>query len=190
MQALAAPVAARAQSCERYIRLIHSDRVRRQSINRPVTRGRSGPCDLRPNQRADGMLQRHDRTCDEDWLLECYLDGWAEVKLAKILDAAAPDYHYSEPLVGRFSWSSLPQYFELVRGRFARTGAIVRQDLAFIMRVPVHGLRRRTEDSRMFRCEAPRIGLTGMAWIVVGPCGVIAEHVAYDLNLASMLLRE
>jgi hypothetical protein len=135
------------------------------------------------------MLQRPERTRDEHWLLDCYLEGWAEVNLAKILDAAAPDYGFYDPLVGRFSWSSLPQYFERVRGRFARAGEVVRQDLAFIMRGPMNGLERGPKGTLLFWREAPRIGLAGTALIVVGPCGVIAEHVAYDLNLASELLR-
>ena len=135
------------------------------------------------------MLQRLKRTRDEDWLLECYLDGWAEVNLAKILDAAAPDYHFYDPLVGRFSWSSLPQYFELVRGKFARAGTIVRQDLAFLLHGPMNGFERGPEGTLLYWREAPRIGLTGMAWIVIGPSGVIAEHVSYDLNLASVQLR-
>jgi len=42
--------------------------------------------------------------------------------------------------------------------------------------------------SQQFWREAPRIGLTGSAQIVVGPYGVIAERVVYDLNLASDLL--
>jgi hypothetical protein len=37
--------------------------------------------------------------------------------------------------------------------------------------------------------EAPRIGLTGVAWIEIGELGVSAERVAYDLNVASDLLR-
>jgi hypothetical protein len=37
--------------------------------------------------------------------------------------------------------------------------------------------------------EAPRIGLTGIARIEIGERGVSAESVAYDLNMASDLLR-
>ena len=36
---------------------------------------------------------------------------------------------------------------------------------------------------KFFR-EAPRLGLTGISFITIGEHGVIAESVAYDLNLA------
>ena len=37
--------------------------------------------------------------------------------------------------------------------------------------------------------EAPRLGLTGITFITLGARGVLAEKVAYDLNLASEILR-
>jgi hypothetical protein len=37
--------------------------------------------------------------------------------------------------------------------------------------------------------EAPMIGLTGICKVKLGDQGVIAENVAYDLNLATELLR-
>jgi hypothetical protein len=46
----------------------------------------------------------------------------------------------------------------------------------------------RAEGLEFWR-EAPRIGLTGITRIEVGEHGVISERVAYDLNLASDLLR-
>jgi hypothetical protein len=38
--------------------------------------------------------------------------------------------------------------------------------------------------------EAPRLGLTGLSVITVGPLGVTSERVAYDLNMASEQLRQ
>jgi hypothetical protein len=143
------------------------------------------------------MLQRPERARyqipAEHWLLlDCYLQGWAEVNLAKVLDAAAPDYEFYDPLVGRFCWSSLPRYFELVRGRFTRAGVDARRDLSFLMRGPMYVSReyapRDVPDGMLFWREAPRIGLAGMARIVVGPCGIVSESVTYDPNLASDLL--
>jgi hypothetical protein len=46
----------------------------------------------------------------------------------------------------------------------------------------------RSNELQFWR-EAPRIGLTGVAWIEIGRLGVSAEHVAYDLNMVSDLLR-
>ena len=37
--------------------------------------------------------------------------------------------------------------------------------------------------------EAPRLGLSGITFITIGERGVVAENVAYDLNLASDVLR-
>jgi hypothetical protein len=45
----------------------------------------------------------------------------------------------------------------------------------------------RSNELQFWR-EAPRIGLTGVAWIEIGRLGVSAENVAYDLNMVSDLL--
>ena len=134
------------------------------------------------------MLQRLDRAGSEqalqEWLLDYYVRGWAEADPVRILEATAPNYHFHDPLVGLFSRQSLAHYFEMLRGKCARAGAIERCDLAFVLRGPMRG----SNGSQQFWREAPRIGLTGIAQIVVGPYGVITERVAYDLNLASDLL--
>jgi hypothetical protein len=46
----------------------------------------------------------------------------------------------------------------------------------------------RSPQELQFWREAPRIGLTGVAEIEIGERGVVAERVAYDLNLASDML--
>src|SRR5262245_28875424 len=117
-----------------------------------------------------------------------YLEGWAEANLAKIFAATAHGYRFDDPLVGAFSRWSFPVYFEHLRGRFARAGAIAPQDFAFFSHGPMNGPRRRGQ-LKFFR-EAPRLGLTGVAFITIGDRGIIAESVAYDLNLASGLLRD
>jgi hypothetical protein len=43
--------------------------------------------------------------------------------------------------------------------------------------------------ARQFWREAPRLGLTGTSEIILGPQGIVAERVAYDLNLACGQLR-
>ena len=65
----------------------------------------------------------------------------------------------------------------------ARAGAVSRQDLSFHLRGPMDRLSR--DDEFEFWREAPRIGLTGISQIKASPRGVLAESVAYDLNLAS-----
>jgi signal transduction histidine kinase len=57
--------------------------------------------------------------------------------------------------------------------------------MAFFLRGPMDA---RSNELQFWR-EAPRIGLTGIARIEVGERGVSAECVAYDLNVASDLLR-
>ena len=121
-------------------------------------------------------------------LLDLYLAGWAEANPAKILAATAPGYRFDDPLVGPFSRLTLPVYFGRLRARFACAGAIAAQDLRFFIRGPMDGPRRRGR-LEFFR-EAPRLGLTGITVITMSRHGVVAESVAYDLNLACDLLRD
>jgi hypothetical protein len=92
-------------------------------------------------------------------LLDRYLEGWAEVDLSKIFAATAHNYRFDDPLV-----------------------AVAAKDLAFFIRGPMDGPLSRGR-LKFFR-EAPRLGLTGISFITIGEHGVIAESVAYDLNLA------
>ena len=128
-------------------------------------------------------LSDHETT--RNGLLECYLEGWAEANLVKILAATSPDYRFHDPFVGSFSRWSLDEYFDRVQHRLARSGAIGPQHLGFLLRGPMDA---RPSELQFWR-EAPQIGLTGVAWIEIGRLGVSAEKVAYDLNMASDLLR-
>src|SRR5262245_63191359 len=79
-------------------------------------------------------------------MLARYFEGWAEADPAKIADATAEDYDFHDPLVGRYSRRTLPQYLALLRSRFAVLGVAPVQHLAFTLRGPVvgsfHGARR------------------------------------------------
>jgi hypothetical protein len=121
-----------------------------------------------------------------DFILARYLEGWAEANPVKIFDATAAGYCFHDPLVGSFSRRGLPEYFERLQVQFARTGPISRQDLFFQLRGPMDWLSR--HDELEFWRTAPRVGLTGTSQIKAGPRGVLAESVAYDLNLASDVL--
>jgi hypothetical protein len=133
------------------------------------------------------MLHRHDVRewpTAEDWLLDTYVEGWAEADADLILGATAPSYCFHDPLIGRFARASLPRYFTLLHEKFARAGAMKRRDVAFDLRGPMIGV-----PGLQFWREAPRLGLTGITEIVVGPHGIVSERVAYDLNLACGQLR-
>jgi hypothetical protein len=120
-------------------------------------------------------------------LLDRYLKGWAEVNLGKILAATAHGYCFHDPLIGQFSRRNFPAYFEHLQARFACAGAAEPQDFAFVIRGPMDGP---LQHGRLSFCrEAPRLGLTGITLITIGERGIIAESVAYDLNLACHLLR-
>jgi hypothetical protein len=120
-------------------------------------------------------------------MLACYLEGWAEADPAKIAGATADDYDFYDPLIGHFTRRTLPQYFALLRSRFAIAGVAETRDLAFSLRGPMTG------DShaarRQYWREAPLLGLTGLAEITVRRGRVVAEEVAYDLNIACETLR-
>jgi hypothetical protein len=140
--------------------------------------------DVGPN-----MMQSLDRARDQASRtspLDCYLEGWAETNLDKILDATATGYRFCDPLVGSFSRWSLHEYFDLLQDKLSRAGVIRRPDIAFILSGPMD--RPSSLRGFQFSREAPRIGLTGVSQIEVGERGVIAENVAYDLNLASDVL--
>ena len=119
--------------------------------------------------------------------LDRYAEGWAEANVDKILDATAPNYRFTDPLVGSFSGGSLHEYFDMLQASFSRAGTITKRELAFFLRGPSEG-RSNGKDLRFWR-EAPLIGLTGVAEVEIGERGVIAERVAYDGNLASDTLR-
>src|SRR5262249_5668125 len=133
------------------------------------------------------MLQRRDPRdwhTAEDWLLDTYVDGWAEADADLILGATAPNYCFHDPLVGRFARASLPRYFTLLHERFARAGAMKRRDVAFTLHGPMIGVR-----GLQFWREAPGLGLTGTTEIVIGPHGIVSERGAYELNLPRGQLR-
>jgi hypothetical protein len=127
-----------------------------------------------------------DRVCDQNLNrtapLNRYVEGWAQTDLEKILDATAPSYRFTDPLVGSFDGRSLHKYFDLLQDRLSCTGVISRHELAFFLQGP---MKLRSHNELQFWREAPRIGLTGVAEIEIGERGVVAERVAYDLNLAS-----
>jgi hypothetical protein len=136
------------------------------------------------------VMQPFDRVRDQkaarSSLLDRYRKGWTEANPDQILDATAPGYRFRDPFVGSFSRRSLHEYFDLLQDRLSRAGAIRRSDIAFFLRGPIE--RRSCPSELRFWREAPRIGLTGVTQIEVGERGVIAEVVAYDLNLASDML--
>jgi hypothetical protein len=116
-------------------------------------------------------------------MLKCYLQGWAEANSAKILAATAPGYRFRDPFVGSFFHSTLHEYFDLLQDRLSRAGIIRRTDVVFFLSGPVD----RPAHARKLQLwrEAPAVGLCGVSEIEFGQQGVIAESVAYDLNLAS-----
>src|SRR5262245_24021017 len=127
----------------------------------------------------------------EDSAFAClvrYLDGWADANPLKILDATAKGYRFEDPLVGTFTQRSLPRYFRFLQERFANRGRMEWKDVAFQLRGPMAVLPR--QDGLQFWREAPGLGLTGITQIVVSERGVVAESVAYDLNMACAVLRD
>ena len=117
-----------------------------------------------------------------------YLEGWADANPLKILAATASGYRFEDPLVGTFTQRSLPGYFRVLQDRFAFKGRMEWGDVAFRLRGPMAALSR--QEGLQFWREAPGLGLTGVTRIVLSEQGVIAESVAYDLNMACAVLRD
>ena len=113
-----------------------------------------------------------------------YITGWAQADPAMIAGAAIDEYRLHDPLVGVFTGQRLSGYFEFLHAQFDCDG--VRAQPAFYLRGPMDGC---TSGEFAFFREAPQLGLTGIARILVGTRGVIAESVAYDLNMATEMLR-
>ena len=128
-----------------------------------------------------------DWKANENLLLDCYLEGWAAANSAKIVAATAPEFCFYDPLVGTFVRRTMHEYLDLLQDKLSSAGVIRRPDVAFFLRGPMDQ-RSRAGELAFWR-EAPRIGLTGVSTIKLGKRGVIAETVAYDLNLASDVLR-
>jgi hypothetical protein len=128
-----------------------------------------------------------DQSAHELSALDRYVEGWAKADVDKICDASAPGYRFTDPLVGTYGRSSLHKYFDELRCRFSRIGTIGKDEFFFFLRGPME----RTHVRRFqFWREAPLIGLTGVAEVQIGERGIVAEHVSYDGNLASDMLRE
>jgi hypothetical protein len=119
--------------------------------------------------------------------LDRYVEGWAKLNLAQIVDATAAGYRFHDPIVGTFSQWSLPEYFAVLVQGCSRAGAVKRHDIAFELHGPIEGMSHL--GGIWFWREAPRIGLAGVTQIKVGEQGVIGESVAYEGNLASEMLR-
>jgi hypothetical protein len=117
-----------------------------------------------------------------------YIEGWAQTDLEKIIDATGPSYRFTDPFVGSFDARSLRKYFDLLQDRLSCMGAIGRHELAFFLHGPMKRGSHKELQLQFWR-EAPWIGLTGVAEIEIGERGVVAERVAYDLNMASDILR-
>jgi hypothetical protein len=139
----------------------------------------SGEC---PGHRKVARASVEERLLVANSMLARYLKGWAEADPAKIAAATADDYDFYDPLVGRYSRRTLPQYFALLRSRFAVAGVPRVHDLAFTLCGPMLGPSRAAR--RQYWREAPHLGLTGVSEIMVTHRGVAAEAVAYDLNMA------
>jgi hypothetical protein len=129
---------------------------------------------------SDGLLM------GEREQLSLYIEGWSEADPVKIANATVDDYDFHDPLVGHFSKHTLPQYFSLLRSRFATSVSFGRCDPAFILRGPFSPC---DGVQRGYWREAPVLGLTGTAQITVTRRGVAAEAVVYDLNIACDALR-
>jgi hypothetical protein len=113
-----------------------------------------------------------------------YSTGWAQADPTMIAGAAIEGYRFHDPLVGVFTAQRLSRYFEFLRAQFDYDGARARP--AFYLHGPMDG---GAQGELEFFREAPQLGLTGIARILVGPRGVMAETVAYDLNVATEMLR-
>ena len=117
-------------------------------------------------------------------LLMQYIRGWATADPATIARATVDGYRFRDPLVGVFSRQRLSRYFEFLHAQF---------DCAAVRAQPMFHLHGPMDESiqgefAFFR-EAPQLGLTGIARILVGQRGVMAETVTYDLSMATELLR-
>ena len=117
-----------------------------------------------------------------------YLEGWADANPLKILAATTNGYRFDDPLVGSFTRRSLPRYFKFLQERFAFKGRMDWGDVAFRLRGPMAG--QPNQEGLQFWREAPGLGLTGVTRIVLSEQGVVAESVAYDLNMACAVLRD
>ena len=112
-----------------------------------------------------------------------YVTGWAQADPAMIAGAAIDGYRFHDPLVGVFTGQHLSRYFEFLHARFACDNFPAQP--AFHLHGPMDG----GEGEFAFFREAPQFGLTGVARVLVGAHGVMAETVAYDLNMATEILR-
>ena len=113
-----------------------------------------------------------------------YITGWSQANPAMIAGAVIDGYRFHDPLVGEFTGQRLSHYFEFLHAQLECDG--VRAQPAVYLHGPMDGC---AQGEFTFFREAPQLGLTGIASITVGPRGVKTETVAYDLNMATEMLR-
>lgn len=120
-------------------------------------------------------------------LLARYIEGWTTADAGTIRSATARSYRFVDPLIGDFSRWSLDGYFERLGAAFRVTAS----GRLSAIRINLVGPMSETKinGEYVFWREVPDLGLTGVASLVVGSKGVIAERVCYDLNLAIEILR-
>ena len=97
------------------------------------------PC--RVNDAGPKVVRFPDRVRDQNANrtspLNRYIEGWALTDLERLLDATAPSYRFTDPLVGSFDRRSLHKYFDLLQDRLSCTGVISRRELAFLLQGPM-----------------------------------------------------
>jgi hypothetical protein len=74
-----------------------------------------------------------------------------------------------------------------LQDRLSSGGIVTQRDVAFFLSGPMN--QRSRPGQLQFWREQPRIGLVGVSGIEFGEHGVIAESVAYDLNMPSEMFR-
>src|SRR5215831_21184998 len=91
-----------------------------------------------------------------DELLANYVKDWSDADPEKIAAAAADEYEFHDPLVGRFSKCDLPQYFALLRARFLVAAPPTRSCVGFSLHGPM-SVGSKDGCQRYWR-EAPLLG--------------------------------
>ncbi len=116
-----------------------------------------------------------------------YVAVWAAADALRIRTALHRDFVLDDPLLGSFTLDRMQDYFAVVADRFAVSGPVGLQHVIFRLHGPMRSAV--WPGQLLYAREAPHLGVSGSSSLELWGDLVFRDHVSYDLNMATEVLR-